>query len=81
MTINIGDKIRSLGGVEGKIVSINHERLSVMVKVPGVWRGTGLVSIPAVRITKIEEYAAANGRPWRAGGAGCTLSSGYSGAH
>jgi hypothetical protein len=56
MTVKLGDKVRSAGGVEGKIVRINADHLSVMVEVPGVWRGSGVVSIPLARLTRIEAY-------------------------
>jgi hypothetical protein len=58
MTIKLGDKVRSIGGVEGVIVGINDDRRSVMVKVPGTWRGTGVVSIPLVRLKIIEALTA-----------------------
>jgi len=62
MIIKLGDKVRSAGGVEGQVASINDDRLSVMVKVPGVWRGTGVVSIPVARLTKIDAYASESPR-------------------
>lgn len=58
MKIKLGDKVRSCGGVEGEIVQINDDRSSVMVKVPGIWRGSGIVSIPLVRLTQIAAYSA-----------------------
>lgn len=45
MKMKIGDKVQSIGGVEGEIVSRSAEHRSVMVKVPGVWLGSGIVSI------------------------------------
>jgi len=56
MTIKLGDKVRSIGGVEGEIVLINADRRSVMVEVPGQWPGTGIVSIPLARLLRIEAY-------------------------
>jgi len=50
MKIRIGDKVRSLGGVEGKIVLLSENFLSAIVRVPGVWLGTGMVSIPLARL-------------------------------
>ena len=80
MKIKLGDKVRSCGGVEGEIVSINGDRHSVMVKVPGIWCGTGIVSIPLVRLTPIAAYTADADRggvlarpPARLAGAGLGL--------
>ncbi|HMP04938.1 MAG TPA: hypothetical protein PJ982_01200 [Lacipirellulaceae bacterium] len=56
MGISIGDKVRSAGGVEGEIVALNEDQRSVMVKIPGDWRGTGVVSIPVVRLVLIDAY-------------------------
>lgn len=53
----LGDKVRSLGGVEGEIVRLNDDRRSVAVQVPGEWKGTGIVSIPVVRLRPIAEYS------------------------
>lgn len=69
MKIKLGDKVRSCGGVEGEIVLINDDRRSVMVKVPGIWRGSGIVSIPLVRLTQIAAYTVereqgGNSIPW-----------------
>jgi hypothetical protein len=52
----LGDKVRSLGGVEGEIVRLNDDRRSVTVQVPGDWPGTAMVSIPVVRLRPIAEY-------------------------
>jgi hypothetical protein len=60
MTLYIGDKVRSQGGVEGEIVALNGDGRSVMVKVPGEWAGTAVVSIPIVRLMFIERYAQEN---------------------
>jgi hypothetical protein len=60
MTLYIGDKVRSQGGVEGEIVALNGDGRSVMVKVPGEWAGAGIVSIPIVRLMSIERYAQEN---------------------
>ncbi len=57
MKMKLGDKVRSIGGVEGEIVSRSVERRSVMVKVPGVWRNSGIVSIPLHRLKLISEYS------------------------
>jgi hypothetical protein len=57
MKMKIGDKVRSTGGVEGVIVSRSAERRSVMVKVPGVWRTSGVVSIPLDRLRFISGYS------------------------
>lgn len=57
MKMKIGDKVQSVGGVEGEIVSQSREPRSVMVQVPGVWRGSGLVSIPLLRLKFITEYS------------------------
>ena len=54
----LGDKVRSLGGVEGEIVRLNEDRRSVAVKVPGQWKGPGIVSIPLVRLRRIDGYSA-----------------------
>ena len=59
MKMKIGDKVQSTGGVEGEIVSLSAEYRSVMVKVPGVWRGSGVVSIPLARLQVIPDYSAA----------------------
>ncbi len=56
MKIKIGDKVRSFGGVEGKIVLFSEDLLSAIVRVPGVWLGTGMVSIPLVRLSQIPNY-------------------------
>jgi hypothetical protein len=53
----LGDKVRSLGGVEGQIVRLNDDRRSVTVQVPGDWPGTGTVSIPLVRLRPIARYS------------------------
>ena len=58
MVFKLGDKVRSIGGVEGEIVSLNGDARSVMVHVPGDWRGTGIVSIPLCRLTVIPKYSA-----------------------
>jgi hypothetical protein len=63
MTIKLGDKVRSTGGVEGEIISINADDFSVMIKVPGQWKGSGVVSIPLARLTKIDAYTANRSRP------------------
>ena len=55
--LKLGDKVRSLGGVEGQIVRLNDDRRSVAVQVPGKWKGTGVVSIPVVRLRPIAEYS------------------------
>jgi hypothetical protein len=55
--LKLGDKVRSLGGVEGEIVRLKADRRSVAVKVPGEWKGTGIVSIPVVRLRPIAEYS------------------------
>jgi hypothetical protein len=60
MTLYIGDKVRSQGGVEGEVISLNEDGRSVMVKIPGEWAGTGVVSIPIVRLMFIERYAQDN---------------------
>jgi hypothetical protein len=57
MRINMGDKVRSVGGVEGEIVKFNADQRSVMIKIPGDWRGTGVVSIPLVRLVLIDVYS------------------------
>jgi len=57
MKMKIGDKVKSLGGVEGEIVSQSVVPRSVMVKVPGVWRGSGIVSIPLARLKFIPGYS------------------------
>ncbi len=66
----LGDKVRSLGGVEGEIVRLNADRRSVAVHVPGEWRGTGIVSIPIVRLRPIAEYSTerTDNRPGRSPG-------------
>jgi hypothetical protein len=56
MKIKLGDKVRSLGGVEGVIQLFNADRLSAMVKVRGIWAGPGIVSIPLARLTPIKSY-------------------------
>lgn len=56
MKFRLGDKVQSVGGVEGVIQLINSDRLSVTVKVLGTWRGSGIVSIPMARLTRIEAY-------------------------
>jgi hypothetical protein len=56
MKIKLGCKVRSIGGVEGKVILLSADRLSVKVKVPGIWRGTGLVWIPLVRLSPIASY-------------------------
>ena len=56
MKIKLGDMVRSLGGVEGVIQLINADRPSAMVKVPGVWAGSGIVSIPLSRLKRIKSY-------------------------
>jgi hypothetical protein len=56
MKIKLGDKVRSLGGVEGVVHLFNADRLSAMVKVPGTWAGSGVVSIPLARLTRISRY-------------------------
>jgi preprotein translocase subunit YajC len=61
MKIRIGGKVRSIGGVEGKVIAVSDDRHSVMVKVPGTWRGTGIVSIPLVRLKAIEAYTSHDG--------------------
>ena len=62
--LKLGDKVRSLGGVEGQIVRLNDDRRSVAVRVPGQWKGTGIVSIPVVRLRRIEKYSMeGEGRP------------------
>jgi hypothetical protein len=38
-------------------VRLNADRRSVAVKVPGEWKGTGIVSIPVVRLRPIAEYS------------------------
>jgi hypothetical protein len=53
MKIKLGDKVRSLGGLEGVIQLFNADRLSAMVKVPGNWRGSAIVSIPLSRLKRI----------------------------
>ena len=58
MTITLGDKVRSIGGVEGEVVAINADRISVMVKVPGCWQGPGVVSIPVTRLSPIMDFSA-----------------------
>ncbi len=55
--LRVGDKVRSLGGVEGEIIRLNDDRRSVTVKVPGNWRGAGVVSIPVVRLRPIAAYS------------------------
>lgn len=60
MTLYIGDKVRSQGGVEGEVIALNEDGRSVMVKVPGDWAGTGVVSIPIVRLMFIERHAPVN---------------------
>ena len=60
MALYIGDKVRSQGGVEGEVVALNEDGRSVMVKVPGEWAGTGIVSIPVVRLMFIERYTQKN---------------------
>ena len=57
MKMKIGDKVKSIGGVEGEIVSQSDVWRSVMVKVPGVWRGSGIVSIPLSRLKLIPDYS------------------------
>jgi hypothetical protein len=54
--IKVGDKVRSVGGVEGEIVALNGDHQSAMVKIPGNWRGTDVVSIPLVRLVLIDVY-------------------------
>jgi hypothetical protein len=66
--LKLGDKVRSLGGVEGEIVGLNDDRRSVSVKVPGKWRGDGIVSIPVVRLRPIAEYSWERKRPRRTAG-------------
>jgi hypothetical protein len=56
-TFKLGDKVRSQGGVEGEIVRLNDDRRSVTIRVPGEWSGPGIVSVPAVRLRWIAEYA------------------------
>ncbi len=58
MKMKIGDKVRSTGGVEGEIVSRSTKRRSVMVKVPGIWLSSGIVSIPLSRLKFISGYSA-----------------------
>ncbi len=57
MGIKVGDKVRSAGGVEGEIVEFNADQRSVMVKIPGDWRGPGVVSIPLGRLVLIDVYS------------------------
>ena len=57
MKMKIGDKVQSIGGVEGEIVSRSSEHRSVMVRVPGAWRGSGIVSIPLARLKFIPSYS------------------------
>lgn len=57
MRMKLGDKVQSIGGVEGEIVSRSTEPRSVMVKVAGVWRGSGIVSIPLARLKFISGYS------------------------
>ena len=66
----LGDKVRSLGGVEGEIVRLNEDRRSVAVHVPGEWPGTGIVSIPIARLRPIAEYSSerSDNRPGRSQG-------------
>lgn len=61
MALGVGDKVRSAGGVEGEVVTLNADQHSVMVKVPGDWRGTGIVSIPLARLVQIEVYTSTRG--------------------
>jgi hypothetical protein len=61
MILNVGDKVRSQGGVEGEIVALNDDGRSVMVRVPGRWTGTGVVSIPVVRLICIKRYTQKRG--------------------
>jgi hypothetical protein len=70
MMFKLGDKVRSLGGVEGEIVRLNDDRRSVAVRVPGEWPGSGVVSIPIVRLRQIAEFSAERGerRPGRSAG-------------
>jgi hypothetical protein len=56
MIFKIGDKVRSIGGVEGEVIAAGDDERSLTVKVPGVWRGTGVVSIPAIRLKVIKAY-------------------------
>jgi hypothetical protein len=63
MKINIGDKVRSVGGVEGEVVSLKGNEHSVMVKIPGQWLGTGVVSIPLERLTQIAAYTSTRACP------------------
>jgi hypothetical protein len=63
MRISIGDKVRSAGGVEGEIVALNEDQRSVMVKIPGDWRGTGVVSIPLIRLVLIDAYTSTRELP------------------
>ncbi|WP_428305843.1 hypothetical protein [Lacipirellula sp.] len=65
MKIKIGDKVRSTGGVEGEIVSRSNEHRSVMVKVPGIWRNSGIVSIPLARLKFISAYSEDASTPLR----------------
>lgn len=58
MTIKLGDKIRSVGGVEGEVISISGDRRSATVLVPGVWLSGGEVSIPLIRLQAIDAYTA-----------------------
>ena len=70
MKFRLGDKVRSLGGVEGEIVRLNDDRRSVAVHVPGEWPGTGIVSIPIVRLRQIAEFSSeqTDHRPGRSSG-------------
>jgi hypothetical protein len=63
MIFKIGDKVRSIGGVEGEVIGAGDDDRSLMVKVPGVWRGTGVISIPMVRLKVIELYTVSSKRP------------------
>lgn len=55
-TIRIGDKMRSAGGVEGKVVLISDDRRSVTLQVPGEWPRGDRVSIPLIRLEAIDHY-------------------------
>lgn len=63
MKIKIRDKVRSLGGVEGEIVQLDVALRAAMVRVPGNWRGTDIVSIPLARLKVIDDYASSPRSP------------------
>ena len=57
MKLKLGDKVKSDRGLEGEIVRVYENGLSVMVRLPGNGHGATIVSLPLTRITWIATYA------------------------